>query len=123
MDPSVDNFHQILHPPPPTLAKSTGEVACVRFTMSLALCYQGEKKALLISLPGCNREASFLGEERKTRLHGGEKPTCSETDLLAFSRHNCMASDRMQAFLDARQNAGWSPDTEHGDPYRWDGMG
>lgn len=71
MDPSVHNFHQILHPPPPTPAKSTGEAAHVTDTMSVAPCYQGEKETLLPSLPGCNRESSFLGEERMTRLHGG----------------------------------------------------
>lgn len=53
MGPSVHNFHQVLHPSPPTPAKSTGEVACVRVTMSLALCYREEKETLLPSLPGC----------------------------------------------------------------------
>lgn len=44
MECSLDNFHLIHHPSPSTLAKATGEVACVRFTMSLALCYQRQRK-------------------------------------------------------------------------------
>lgn len=88
MDPPVNNFHLILHLRLPTLAKPPGEVACVRFTMSLALCYQGEKETLLVCL--VVTEVSFLGEGRVTRFHRGEKPTSLlPLDITAWLQIGC----------------------------------